>query len=169
MVRIRISDISSPRQVALVSAEAEAEVMGKRGIKKNIITVAWHTPLSFEPPMYAVSIGKTRFSCELIRKSKCFAVNFMPHSLSDKALHCGRNSGQYVNKFREFGLEEEESEKIHCPRIKEALAFLECEVVEEVDAGDHILFVGRVVNMGRKKEDKRLFHTGGDEFTTTVK
>lgn len=163
---MKINDIARPRQTILVSCEAETEVMGKKAVKKNIITLDWHMPLSFEPEMYAISVGKTRFSLELIKKSKCFVVNFMPLSLKDKALYCGRHSGQYVDKFKESGLTEAEAEKIHCPRIKEALAFLECEVVEEVETGDHVVFIAKVVNMKEKKKGKRLFHVKGDRFGT---
>ena len=168
---MRISEIANPRQVVLVTSEADAEILGKKSLKKNIITLAWHMPLSFEPPMYAVAVGKTRFSCSLIKKSKCFVVNFMPADRQKEVLYCGSKSGMYVDKFKESGLTDEECEKVHCIRIREALGWLECEVVEEVEAGDHIVFIGRVVNISEnpkaKKGSKRLFHLDGDKFTTT--
>ena len=165
---MRISEIANPLQVVIVSSEAEAEILGKKSVKKNMMVAAWHMPLSFDPPMYAVAIGKTRFSLGLIKKSKCFAVNFMPAEKEKEILFCGRTSGQTADKFRESGLTEEECEKIHCPRVKEALAWLECEVVEEVEAGDHIVFIGKVVNMAENNRagigTKRLFHLGGNNF-----
>lgn len=167
---MRISEIANPRQVILVSAEAEMEVLGKSSLKKNIIALAWHMPLSFEPPMYAICVGKARFSCEMIKKSKCFVVNFMPESAKKEILYCGSNTGMYVDKFRESGLTGLESEKMHCPRIKQSAGWLECEVVEEVEAGDHIIFVGKVIHMALSKggkDAKRPFHLGGDDFTTT--
>lgn len=164
---MRLTDIANPRQTILVSCEAEAEIVGKKALKKNIMTLDWHMPLSFEPPMYAIAVGKARFSCGLIQKSRCFAVNFMPESMKKEVLFCGRNTGQFMDKFKASGLAEEECEEIHCPRIKEALAWLECEVVEEVETGDHITFIGKVVHMSVKKEGKRLFHKGKDDFTTT--
>lgn len=161
---MRISEIANPRQVVLVSSEAEIELLGKRMEKKDIITMAWHMPVSFEPPMYAISVGKTRFSLNLIKKSRCFAVNFMPAEKEKEILLCGTTTGQATDKFKESGFTEEECESIHCPRIKEALGWLECEVVEEIDAGDHVVFIAKVVNMKQTKEGKRLFHLGGDKF-----
>lgn len=161
---MRISELANPRQVVLVSCEAEIELLGKKVEKKDIITLAWHMPVSMEPPMYAISIGKTRFSLNLIKKSRCFVVNFMPAEKEKEILLCGRTTGQSTDKFRETGFTEEEAEKIHCPRIKEALGWLECEVIEEIEAGDHVVFIGKVVHMQEKKEGKRLFHLGGDKF-----
>jgi len=71
-----MSEITSPRQTILVSCRDR--------IKDNLITVAWHMPASFSPELYAIALGKTRFSCRMIKKSKCFVVNFMPFNLKDK-------------------------------------------------------------------------------------
>ncbi len=159
--------IPYPRQVVLVSSRAEAEVMGKRQEKQDIITLSWSMPVSFQPELYAIAVGKQRFSYRLIKESGVFCVNFMPYELKDKALFCGRNTGEHMDKFSESGFTPEECEKIHCPRIKEALAFMECEVKDEIEAGDHAIFIGEVMKSAEKKKGKRLFHLGGDRFTTT--
>jgi len=159
--------IYNPRQVALVTSRAEVNLIGKSVLKDNIITVAWHMPVSFEPMLYAVSIGKTRFSCRLIKESKAFAVNFMPFELQKNALFCGTNSGEHIDKFEKSGLEKEECSSIDCPRIKDALAHIECEVINEIDAGDHIIFLAKVLKSEEKKEGKRLFQDEGRRFTTT--
>lgn len=91
----------------------------------------------------------------------------MSKEYEKEILFCGRNSGRNLDKFVETGLEKEEAEKVDCSRIKQALGFLECQVVDEIEVGDHILFVANVVYWDLKKEDKRLFHLWGDKFTTT--
>jgi len=163
-------DIINPRQTILVSCRAEItdRFSNKQIIKDNLITVDWHTPISFNPQLYAISIGKERFSSKLIKESKCFVVNFMPYSLKKQVLFCGRNSGEFIDKFKETGLEKEEAEKIDCCRVKQALAFIECSVIKEIELGDHILFVGKVLKSKLKEYDKRLFHLEGDKFTTTI-
>jgi len=152
--------IVNPRQVVLITSRWKD--------KDNVMTAAWHTPLSFDPMMYGIVIGKTRYSLNLIKKSKVFVVNFMPKEYEKEILYCGRNSGRDVDKFKETGLEKEEAEKINCPRIKQALGYLECKVVKEVTAGDHILFIGKVLKADLKKEGKRLFQVFGNKFTTTL-
>ena len=132
------------------------------------MTLDWHTPLSFNPMMYAVSIGKTRYSLELVKKSKVFAVNFISKNLEKEALFCGRHSGKDIDKFKATNLEKEEAETINCPLIKNSLAYLECKVKNEIEVGDHILFIAEVTKAVFKKRGKRLFHLFEDKFTTTL-
>lgn len=156
---MRITTLSNPRQTVLITSRFKD--------KDNIMTADWHTPLSFEPMMYAVSIGKTRYSLELIRQSKVFVVNFMSKDYEKEILYCGTYSGKKVDKFQATGLTKEESETINCPRIKEALAYLECQVEKEIETGDHILFIGKVSKAELRYYGKRLFHLFNDQFTTT--
>jgi len=166
---MKFSDIANPKQVILVTTRAEIKTRFSPELetKDNIFALAWHMPVSFEPPLYAISAGKTRYSAKLIQSSKVFVVNFMPYQLKDAVLFCGRHSGEHVDKFKETGLEKEEADRIDCPRIRQASGFLECRVVNEVEAGDHIIFIGEVLNMKLKKQGKRLFQKGGELFTTT--
>ncbi len=166
---MKISDVANPRQVILVSSRAEAETKfsPEPETKDNIFTLAWHMPVSFDPPLFAISSGKERYSSKLITISKVFVVNFMDIKFKDKVLFCGRNSGEHMDKFAETGLEKEEADTIDCPRIKQASGYLECKVVQEIESGDHIIFVGEVLKMELKKTGKRIFQKGGDNFTTT--
>ena len=163
-----MSELAGPRQVVLVTSRSNMEVIGKEIEKDDIITIAWHMPVSFEPQLYAVSIGKTRYSCGIIQKSKSFVVNFIPYELKEKALFCGTHSGQHMDKFKESGLIMEEAQSVDCGRIKQATGYLECEVINEVDSGDHIIFVGKVVNSDSKGITKRLFQGDKTDFTTTM-
>jgi len=60
--------------------------------------------------------------------------------------------------------EKEEAEIINCPGIKQALGYLECEVVDEIETGDHILFIGRVTKAELRKRGVKLFHISGDKL-----
>ncbi|MFH1440056.1 MAG: flavin reductase family protein [Candidatus Woesearchaeota archaeon] len=153
-----------PRQIVLVTCREELDFMGKTKEIHNIITVDWHMPCSFEPFLYAISIGKSRASYDLIKKSGVFVVNFIPFTLKDAAIFCGRHSGRHHDKFKETGLTMIESNHVDCPKIKEAIGYIECNVIEEIEAGDHVIFVGEVTHQELKREEKRLFHFGGSEF-----
>lgn len=157
-----MSELTDPRQVILVTCREEMNIMGKLQEKDNIITIAWHMPVSFNPQLYAISIGKTRFSLDVIKKSRAFVVNFIPYSLKDAALVCGTKSGMHIDKFKESGLTKVEADSVDCPKIREALAYIECEVFSEVDAGDHVVFIGRVLNSNVKRDGKRLFQKDGE-------
>lgn len=158
--------LTNPRQTVVVTCRSRAEVMGKELEKDNAITIDWHMPTSFEPRLYAVSIGKTRFSHKLIQKSKAFVVNFMPYDMKDSVIYLGSTSGEHKNKIEEAGIEIEDAQNIDCPIIKGAAAYLECEVVKEIDTGDHTIFIGKIINSRIENNKKRIIHIDGDNFTT---
>ena len=158
---MKITTLANPRQTILLTCRANK--------KDNVITIDWHTPLSFEPIMYAVSIGKTRYSLNLIKKSKVFVINFMSKDFEKEIIFCGRHSGKNIDKFKETGFEKKEAETIDCPRIKQALAYLECKVEKEIKVSDHILFIAKVTKANLRQKAKRIFHILDDKFTTTLK
>jgi len=61
----------------------------KCGDSVNGMTAAWVTRVSFKPPMVSVSIGKTRFSHNLIKKGSVFAVNILKEGQADIGKHFG--------------------------------------------------------------------------------
>ena len=157
--------IFNPRQVILATTRAEVTIMGKKKLIDNIITLAWHTPLSFEPGMYGIVVGKSRFSYELLTKSKVFAVNFMEIQHEKDVLYCGQHSGMHEDKFEKTNLTKVECEKIDCPRIKEAVGYFECETVDEKEIGDHVLIIGKILK-GDGSTGKRIFQVEGETFGT---
>jgi len=118
--------------------------------------------------LYAIAVGKLRHSFNMVQESKVFVVNFIPSTMKQAAIICGRNSGSQTDKFKLAKLETEESDTIDCPRLKDALAYLECELINEIDAGDHVIFLGKVTRSEHVDDGRRLFHVKGDDFTTTV-
>lgn len=153
---MRISEIANPRQIVLVTSRWQG--------KDDIITLAWHTPLSFEPMMYGICLGKKRYSLELIKNSGVFVVNFISKEFKDDVLFCGSVSGKDIDKFQETRFEKEEAQEINCPRIKQALGYLECLVMDQIETGDHIFIIGEVKKAHLKEKKERLFHLGGDNF-----
>ena len=157
-----------PKPVILVTSRATVDILGRETIKDNVMTLTWHMPCSFNPGLYAISIGKQRFSLKLIKESRAFVVNFIPASFKDKAEYCGNYSGEHIDKFDKAKLAKEECDTIDCCRLSEAIAYIECEVVNEIEAGDHIIFIGKVLNSMIKDHNKCLYHLQGDKYTTTL-
>jgi flavin reductase (DIM6/NTAB) family NADH-FMN oxidoreductase RutF len=129
-----------PMQAALVTCNDEQG-------KTNIITIAWCTPISKDPPLYGISLAPKRYSHKLIEKMKEFVVNFAPFELVDKVHFCGTHSGRNTDKVDETKLTLIPSEKIGVPLIKECFAHLECKLVETLSLGDHTFFIGKVMNV----------------------
>jgi len=146
--------------------------------KTNIITLAWHTPISRHPPLYGISIAPKRYSYKLIKKSKEFVINFIPYSLAKTAQFCGTHSGKSTEKLHKTKLTLAPSKKVSTPSIKEGYAHLECKLVRSAHIGDHTLFVGEViaVSADAKAFKNELLKTGhihplyyiGDNTYTTL-
>ncbi len=149
-----------PRQTVLVTSSF--------GGTDNVMAADWSTPVSFDPFIVAVSIGKTRHSAEVVSKSGEFVLAVPPFSLKEKVLYAGTHCGREEDKFKEGGIAKDKAWKVKAPLLRDAVANLECRVKSEVDAGDHVLFVGEVVEVhvdkNALKEEKRLFNKGGREF-----
>ena len=158
--------LTNPRQTIIVTCRSRVNIMGKHVEKDNAITLDWHMPVSFNPQLYAIAIGTSRFSHKLITEGKAFVVNFIPETMKKAAVYCGRHTGEHSDKLKDTGLETYDADNVDCPRIEGAVGYLECEVVQEITAGDHTIFIGKVVHADLVSEKKRLFHIDKDDFTT---
>jgi flavin reductase (DIM6/NTAB) family NADH-FMN oxidoreductase RutF len=145
-----------PMRVCLITGRDEG--------KDNIMAASWVFPLSMDPPLFGVSISEKRYSCSLIRKGKAFGINLPHPELKEAMLICGSISGRDVDKFEKAGLEREVGEKV--PLIKQCPVSIECEVVDEIKTGDHILFVGKVIKTIKRFEAKGLYQVTGREFVS---
>ena len=72
--------------IVLVTAQFE-------GIR-NIMTAAWSTPASFEPPLVLLCIGHSRSTHDLVLKSVEFGLNILSDEQMALANYCGNISGR---------------------------------------------------------------------------
>ena len=126
-----------PKVAAIVTACA--------GGKKNAMADAWHSALSFKPPLYGVAIAPKRFTCQLILESKEFGINFVPFEIAELVASLGGSGGQEADKFQKFRIPEEKPFKTGVPILKDAYAVYECRLVDNKTYGDHIWIVGEIV------------------------
>jgi flavin reductase (DIM6/NTAB) family NADH-FMN oxidoreductase RutF len=143
----------------------------------NIITLAWITPISHDPPLLLLGITPRRYSHELIAGSKEFVVNIPTMEIAKETLFCGRRTGRKHDKFKETGLTPLPAKTIRPPIIKECIAHLECKLHQQIRMGDRTLFIGEVltayVNEGVFRNNKfnlekvkLIYHAGEDDFAT---
>jgi flavin reductase (DIM6/NTAB) family NADH-FMN oxidoreductase RutF len=145
----------------------------------NIITLAWTTPVSADPPMLAIAVAPARFSHQLIARSMEFVVNVPGSRLLGAVWYCGTKSGRDGDKFEGARLTRETGAKVAAPLVAECFAHVECRVVDAPTTGDHTLFIGEAVAARVESEafDGHLrlagrYHTlhylGGREFLTSA-
>ena len=114
--------------------------------KPNIITVAWIGMMSASPPTIAISLKKSRYSLELIRKTKQFTVNIPSAEQFKETDYCGLVSGKDTDKFTNTNFTPIASQKIEAPIIEQCPFNLECRVIkEEVELGQWVVIFGEIV------------------------
>ncbi len=138
-------------------------ITSKSGAKENVMAAAWCFPISMEPPLFGVSVSRKRFTYELVSKGRAFAINLVDAKMKEKAVAAGRSSGKDRDKFAELGIAREYG-KLGMPLVKESPASIECKLVNEIELGDHVLFVGEAVNVVERRKAKGIYHAGGDDF-----
>jgi len=115
--------------------------------RPNPMTADWVVPLSFNPQLLGVAIGKKRYTRKLIENQKDFVVSVPTIELLRDVWTAGTVSGANENKAEKMSVTFIPSKKVKAPSIKESQANLECRVVNEVETGDHIFFVGEIVSV----------------------
>jgi flavin reductase (DIM6/NTAB) family NADH-FMN oxidoreductase RutF len=116
-------------------------VTAKQGLEINGMVASWVSQVSFVPPLIMVAIKQERYSHAIIAQEKVFAVNVLSaeqHELIPTFK--GRN-----NPAKKFLHTSHEPKNTGAPIIKDALAYLDCKLIEQFTPGDHTLFIGEVV------------------------
>jgi flavin reductase (DIM6/NTAB) family NADH-FMN oxidoreductase RutF len=109
------------------------------------MAVAWHSAISFSPPLYGISISPKRFTYQLIIESKEFGVNFVPFKAAELVAAVGGSKGEEVDKFQGFDIAQDKPLKTRVPILKDAYAAYECKLVDHKTYGDHEWLVGEIV------------------------
>jgi flavin reductase (DIM6/NTAB) family NADH-FMN oxidoreductase RutF len=141
-------------------------VGAKSGDEVNAMTANWVMQVSFHPPLVAVAVEQDAHTRQLIEAGKVFSVNVVR-----KAPDAEELVGKFVKPAKRAGnkLEDEpfSTGETGAPLLDRALSSVECRVVQQVETGDHILFVGEVVGarLGEPGEPFTLtelgWHYGG--------
>ncbi|MGE3857787.1 MAG: flavin reductase family protein [Dehalococcoidia bacterium] len=112
--------------------------------RTNVMPLAWHMPVSADPPMVAIAVEQSRHTAELIRHSGEFALNFPTRPLLHHVQYLGSLHGDRVDKIDATQLETFGPRKVTAPLLAACAAWVECTVVEVFPLGDHTLFVALV-------------------------
>jgi flavin reductase (DIM6/NTAB) family NADH-FMN oxidoreductase RutF len=107
----------------------------------NAFTAAWVMHVSFNPLILALSINPNHSSYAMLQKSKVFSVNVLGKDQLDLAEHFGKPSTS--DKLVDIDWH---CDQTGAPILDHALAYFECEVSHDCEAGDHMIIIGRVVN-----------------------
>jgi flavin reductase (DIM6/NTAB) family NADH-FMN oxidoreductase RutF len=110
-------------------------------------TVSSFTSVSLDPPLVLVAIGHERSIHPLIETTGPFAVNILgedSRALSD----CFAGAPSELPREAFCNAPYRIGERCGLPVLDDALAFVGCAVERVIEAGDHTLYIGRVVEAG---------------------
>lgn len=113
---------------------------------------------STEPPLFAVSLYKKGYTHKLIQQSKEFVIAVPNKELEKEVVFFGSTHGNEVDKFKETGIEIAKSSFVKPPLIKKATMNFECVLEKEVDSGDHIIFIGKILKSHVNRDRKVLLN-----------
>ncbi len=140
-------------------------VGAQSGDQINYMACAWHTALSFDPPLFGVLISKKRLTHQVISQAREFTVNFIGYDQVKLSAVMGRISGHDRDKIKEFQVELAPSKEIQSPILAKAYVCLENRLIDIHSYGDHDLFVGEVLAV---HEDDSCFNIEGVLEVTRV-
>lgn len=124
------------------------------------VTANSFTSVSLEPMLLLVCVDKKALGHGELQRCRSFGVSLLAADQKDVSNlfaktgepEPGRLRGGVAFRYGASG----------CPLIEGALAHLECQRHAEIDAGDHTIFVGRVVEgaLERAEADPLLYFRG---------
>lgn len=120
------------------------------------LTVNAFSSLSLDPPLVLVCIDRSTGSHEIITAAGSFAIIM----LDEQSEHLSRQFASHTaDKFAGVGYH---FGTTGAPVLDDALAVIECKLVESLPGGDHTIFVGEVV-AATARDDRRplLYFRGG--------
>lgn len=144
---------------ATLDAQAYREVLGRFATGVTVVTTLergdtddqpWgttvnsFTAVSLEPPLVLVSIGRDRSIHPLIERTGRFGVNILGEG-SQHLSDCFAGAPSAMPKEAFCGADYRLSPD-GLPVLDQAIAFLACAVERTIEAGDHTIYIARVLD-----------------------
>jgi flavin reductase (DIM6/NTAB) family NADH-FMN oxidoreductase RutF len=115
----------------------------KRDQMETGMLASWVQQCSFQPPRLTVAINPDRPFASLLQRQSLFTLNVLESDQTDMIVHFGRGFPLEDDAFHELDVERG---GLGGPVLSEALAALECRVIDRFSAGDHDLFVSQILS-----------------------
>jgi flavin reductase (DIM6/NTAB) family NADH-FMN oxidoreductase RutF len=126
--------------------------------KPNVMTIAWGGICCSKPPCVAISLRKATYTYGNIIERKAFTVNVPSEKYVKEADYFGIVSGRDADKFSKSKLTPVKGEFVDAPYVKEFPMNLECKVIQSVEIGLHIQFIGEIIDV---KADESVLGKNG--------
>ena len=110
--------------------------------RKNANIATWVMQTAMGGTHLVVALYKPDYTIELVRESGLLNVNLLATDQTNLIRKLGWQSGRTKDKFKNlpYALDNR-----GCPYLTEAIGYAQCQLLHTTDAGDHELFICRVL------------------------
>ncbi|MBL7685730.1 MAG: flavin reductase family protein [Deltaproteobacteria bacterium] len=142
-----------PSGVAILTTQHQQE--------SGAMLCSWFQQISFEPPMISIAVKKGRWVTELVQASRNLVLNILHTGQKNMLAHFGKGFERGQNPYEGIAIE---TQKAGAAILKEALCYLECELQQSVEVGDHQILLLEVLNAGAQEEGAPMVHLRRNGF-----
>lgn len=118
------------------------------------MTVNTLTSVSLEPPLVSVCVERSADMHGVMERASTFVVNILE---SGQELLSRRFAVKHPDRFEGVGFRQDEGLIL----LEGVLAHITCETWSRLEAGDHTIFVGRVIGGNTHNGQPLLYYRGG--------
>lgn len=156
-----VSKLTSPNPLCLICTLKEDG-------NTNVATVSWYTYLSFHPEMMAFCMSKKSYSGEMVRKNKKVLLTIPGENMAEIVKKCGTSTGRTINKVEEHNIDMINIPDCDIMAPSGSNIIVELSLSENVEVGDHILYICNVDNIYQNNTGKILYSFNGYAKIDTI-
>lgn len=116
------------------------------------LTVNSFASVSLDPLLILWSIDNRVSTYESFLKTDKFSINILASDQSDL---CTLFSSRVEDRFGQCDWKESD---LNLPILSDALAVLQCKTFKKVEAGDHTIMIGEVIDITNEEKEPLLYH-----------
>jgi flavin reductase (DIM6/NTAB) family NADH-FMN oxidoreductase RutF len=136
-------------------------------VRPNVMTLSWHMPMEFEPPLVGCVLSNMDYSYGLLKAARECTLNIPTADMADKVVGVGNCCGRDTDKFQAFGLTAKPAKLVGAPLVAQCYASLECRLADSRLVNRYGLFILEVVHAWvdtAVKQPRTLHHLGAGVF-----
>jgi flavin reductase (DIM6/NTAB) family NADH-FMN oxidoreductase RutF len=133
----------------------------RRGTEQTGMLVSWVQQCAFDPPHLTLALQRDRDLAGWLAQGTPFTINLLDDTQTDMIVHFGRGFDPGQPAFTGIAIEQLPEGG---PVLTEALAYLVCQVAAQWTAGDHTVFLGRIIAGRLLNEGQPMVHVRKSGF-----
>ena len=140
--------------------------------RTNVMTMAWHMMVEFEPPFIACVVSEANYSFAALRATRECVIAIPTVKMASQVVRVGNSSGRDLDKFQAFDLTPMPARRVAPPLVADCLANLECRVTDTRFVNKYNMFILEVVKAWidpAQKNAKTIHHHGCGVFSIAGK